>query len=146
MGCTGYESHLAKYRFLMPSLALIFHLVDVVAGKAVGPVSLQAAQLAADWCGYLESHARKIYSPELQPDVTAAHRIAKKIQSGDIPDGLTVREIYRREWSGLSSAEKVYAGLEVLAQHNWLRIEHQETGGRRSDVLSIHPEFRRSAA
>ena len=55
-------------------------------------------------------------------------------------------EIYRREWSGLSSAEKVYAGLEVLAQHNWLRIEHKETGGRRSDVLSIHPEFRRSAA
>ncbi len=36
-------SHLAKYRSLMPSLALIGHLIDGVAGEPTGPVSRAAA-------------------------------------------------------------------------------------------------------
>jgi len=44
------ESHLVKYRSLMPSLALIFHLVDVVDGAATEHVSDVAAAMAADWC------------------------------------------------------------------------------------------------
>jgi putative DNA primase/helicase len=43
----AFESHLSKYRSLMPSLALIFHLVDVVGGQEQGPVGLQSARLAA---------------------------------------------------------------------------------------------------
>ena len=42
-------SHLAKYRSLMPSLAVLFHLAD---GDA-GTVSLRHAQQAAAWCEYL---------------------------------------------------------------------------------------------
>ncbi len=141
-----YESHLAKYRSLMPSLALIFHLVDAVSGKTAGPVSLEAAMLAADWCGYLEAHARKIYAPELNPDVAAAHRLAAKIRSGDIEDGHKVRDIYRREWPGLVNADQVHAGLEVLVQCNWVRVEHQDTGGRPTGIVSIHPTLMGSAA
>ena len=110
----AFESHLAKYRSLMPSLALIFHLVAVVTETGSGPVSLEAAKLAADWCDYLEQHARKIYSPELQPDVTAAHRLAAKIKAGDIQDGQTVREIYRCQWSGLTNAESVLNSLSCV--------------------------------
>ena len=40
------ESHLTKYRKLMPSLALIFHLVDVADGNEPGAVSEQAALMA----------------------------------------------------------------------------------------------------
>ncbi len=141
----AFESHLAKYRSLMPSLALIFHLVAVVTETSSGPVSLEAAKLAADWCDYLEQHARKIYSPELQPDVTAAHRLAAKIKAGDIQDGQTVREIYRCQWSGLTNAEPVYAGLGILIEYGWVRMEHTETGGRPSDVLHIHPDLRKAS-
>ena len=31
------EAHLAKFRSLMPSLALLFHLVDVAAGGGTAP-------------------------------------------------------------------------------------------------------------
>ena len=141
----AFESHLAKYRSLMPSLALIFHLVAVVTERSSGPVSLEAAKLAADWCDFLEQHARKIYSPELQPDVTAAHRLAAKIKAGDIQDGQTVREIYRCQWSGLTNAEPVYAGLGILIECGWVHMEQTETGGRRSEVLHIHPDLRKAS-
>ncbi|MBA2410732.1 MAG: hypothetical protein H0V62_13560 [Gammaproteobacteria bacterium] len=40
--------HLGKYRSLMPSLALIFHLIEIADGTAQpGPVSMRAAELAA---------------------------------------------------------------------------------------------------
>src|SRR5207244_2828484 len=53
--------HLGKYRSLMPSLALIFHLCDIVDGGPSGPVSADATQKAVFWCEYLEQHARRIY-------------------------------------------------------------------------------------
>jgi len=38
--------HLSKYRSLMPSLALIFHLINVASGDQLGgPVTLMAAEL-----------------------------------------------------------------------------------------------------
>jgi len=135
----AFESHIAKYRSLMPSLALIFHLMDVVTGHAEGGVSLGASALAADWCDYLKAHARKLYSSELQPNVTAAYRILEKIRLGDIGNGSPIRDIYRNHWSGISTAEQVHGGLEVLARHNWIRIEQQETGGRPTDLLYLHP-------
>jgi hypothetical protein len=54
--------HLAKYRSLMPSLALIFHLINIADGKSGGPVTKEAAVMAAAWCEFLESHARRIYT------------------------------------------------------------------------------------
>ena len=129
----------------MPSLALSFHLVAGVSTRNSGPVDLEAAKLAAEWCAYLEAHARKIYSPELQPEVTAARRIAKRIESGDIQDGQTVREIYRCQWSGLTNTESVNTGLQILMEHGWVRIHQDDTGGRASNVLHIHPNLRKAA-
>lgn len=137
----AFESHLTKYRSLMPSLALIFHLTELVNGGAGGPVSLDAAQLAAAWCDFLEAHARKIYAPELQSEVTAAHALAQKIKAGLIEDGSPVRDIYRPQWSGLAAPEQVMSGLEVLQEHGHLRLEQQETGGRPADVVRLHPKL-----
>ena len=47
------ESHLAKYRKLVPGLALITHLVD--GGR--GEVSKTAIEKALKWVAYLETHA-----------------------------------------------------------------------------------------
>ncbi len=53
------ESHLAKYRSLFPSLALIFELIDGEDfPEAVGD---RAALRALTWVEYLESHARRVY-------------------------------------------------------------------------------------
>jgi len=53
-------SHLAKYRSLLPSLALLFHLIDGVDTGRRGPVSCAAAAQAAAWCEYLAAHARRL--------------------------------------------------------------------------------------
>jgi hypothetical protein len=47
------EAHLAKYRSLIPSLALLIHLAD----GGENPVGVDALERACAWGDYLESHA-----------------------------------------------------------------------------------------
>ena len=64
-GRPAFAAHLAKYRSLMPSLALLFHLVHVFKGLGGSDgVHLKAVQRAIGWCDYLEGHAEKIYESE----------------------------------------------------------------------------------
>jgi putative DNA primase/helicase len=147
----AFESHLGKYRSLMPSLALLFHLLGSgtsgtgISGSCGGKfsaVSLEAAQLAADWCDYLEAHARVVYSAEVSPGLEAAHRLAEKIRAGQIHHGEPVRDIYRHHWGGLATATEVNAGLEVLAEAGWVRTVTQPTSGAPITVIHLHPDLR----
>ena len=58
-GQPAFAAHLAKYRSLMPSLALLFALI---ANPKCSSVSERSARLAADWCDLLEQHGAKLYS------------------------------------------------------------------------------------
>ena len=69
------ESHIVKYRKLMPALSLIFHLVNVADGATPGPVSEDAAIMAAAWCQYLESHAGRVYGSALAHEMDAARSL-----------------------------------------------------------------------
>jgi putative DNA primase/helicase len=140
--CPAFESHMAKYRSLMPSLALIFHLVNVADGGEPGPVSLEVAETAVAWCEFLEAHARKVYAPELLPDVSAAHAVAEKIKSGAVTDEMQVRELYRNGWSGLKSSDVVWSALKELERLGWLRVVTLRTHGAPSHVVVLHPELR----
>lgn len=62
------EGHLAKYRSLIPTLALLIHLADV----GYGPVGEDALVRACAWGEYLESHALRLYAPALSPAGAAA--------------------------------------------------------------------------
>lgn len=141
----AFCSHLAKYRSLFPKLALVFHLVEVADGGPVGAVSLRSAQMAGAWCDFLEVHARKVYSDELAGNLSAAHILARKLEEGAVRDGMTVRSIAEKDWSGLRRAGRVYAGAEELARLGWVRIEESapgDRGGRPSTFLRVHPELR----
>jgi hypothetical protein len=132
------QAHLAKYESLMPSLALILHLAD----GHTGPVSAQAAAKAADWCEYLESHARRVYAACMHSDIHNARRLAQKIKAGKITHGMTVREIYRKQWAGIDRTATIEA-LEVLEECHWLRVEEiQPDSGRPSPAIQLHPELR----
>ena len=152
-GVPAFASHLSKYRSLMPSLALILHLIDCSAAASVGfgsapqgifePVSLAATRRAAQWCDYLEGHARKVYAAELHPGVEGAHALASRIKSGSVTNGMPVREIYRKGWGSLSTPDAVDAALTILEGAGWVRRETlADTGGRPSDVVCLHPELR----
>ncbi|MEM8556791.1 MAG: YfjI family protein [Bacteroidota bacterium] len=126
------ESHLSKYRSLVPSLALLLHLAD----GETGAVSSSALARALVWVDYLEAHALRIYGMAATPAETGARQLARRIIDGDLagPDGVerfTVRELYRRGWSGLASKEEAQAAVDVLTDLAWLRCE-SETKGRRT--------------
>lgn len=135
-------SHLAKYRSLMPSLAVVFHLMDP-AGPSVGVAS---AARAAAWCEYLEGHARRVYASGESPALEGARALLAHIRKGDVKDGDTVRSVYRgRHWSRLSAADEVNAAAIVLEDYGWLRTEKLDTGGRPTYRLRLHPELKGKA-
>ena len=142
-GSPAFESHLSKFRSLMPSLALIFHLVDFAAYQTdSSEVSLEATRKAAVWCEYLELHAKRFYVSEVKRALLSAYILLEKIEDGDILDNSTVRDIYRCGWEGLNDKEVVMEGLEMLTEHHYIKLEEKSTKGRPSLIIKIHPKFR----
>lgn len=137
------EGHLAKFRSLMPSLALIFHLVEVVDGGAAVGIPSRCAWQAIEWCRYLEAHANKIYAASWRRDLLAATALARRLERGEVRDGAAVRSIYRKGWAQLSRREDVEAGLELLEQLGWVRLQSipTEARGRDKEIVRIHPEL-----
>lgn len=134
-------SHLAKYRSLMPSLALIIHIVDEYQVSEISPVSERAAIKASAWCEYLESHARRIYSAATNNPVDIAQLILSKIRNKKLESGFTARIIQNKNWSGLTVNEEIKQGLSLLDEHNYLRQELVKTGGRDSVTYCINPQL-----
>jgi hypothetical protein len=147
--CPAYESHVAKYRSLMPALALIHHVADTVDAAAEGSVSfvsasvgLAAAQTAAASVDFFDEHARRVYASELHK-LRAPHALlAAKIRIGAVRDGDPIRDIGRHGWTCLKTAEAVEHACATLAPLGWVRIEefHRAAqGGRPRRVLRVHP-------
>jgi len=113
--------HLAKYRKLMPALALLFHLIHVASGQASGPVDLLSMERAAGWCDYLEAHARRIYAMKTSSAYQAARTLARKIQAGEVSGPFYLREIYRNAWSHLKNREEAEQACHLLIQNGWLQ-------------------------
>jgi hypothetical protein len=135
------ESHLTKYRKVMPALALIFHLVELGDGKAMGSVSETAALMAAAWCEYLESHAGRVYGGATTPGMEAAREIAKHIKRRAVIDGMKFRDVYRNQWTHLSTPEEVRPGMEVLEEYEWVKLERVTTGGRPTELIHLNPRL-----
>ena len=133
------ESHLAKYRSLMPSIALIFYAVDTLSkGQSLTSVSQEAATQAVAWCSYLESHAYRLYSSAKDPAMEAARALLDRIKKGDIQDGFALRDIYRKQWSQLSSSELVHQGAKILIDFGWLKEGSIE---QNTKTMRIHPSL-----
>jgi Protein of unknown function (DUF3987) len=133
------ESHLAKYRKLVPALALIGHLSD----EGTGSVTETALLRALAFADYLETHARRAYAAGTQGETVAAKAILARIRKGELADGFTAREIQRRGWSNLADREAVKSGLDLLTELDWLVESVAQTGGRPLATYSINPEARR---
>jgi len=115
--------HLAKYRSLMPTLALIIHLIECMDTGEITPVSVHAAKKAVTWCEYLETHARRVYGLVTDNKQQSATVLAKKIQAGKLKDGFTCRDVYRQNWHLLNTKELVQAACDELLEAGWLKEE-----------------------
>jgi Protein of unknown function (DUF3987) len=128
------EAHLAKYRSLVPSLALLIHLAD----GGGNPVGVAALERACAWAEYLESHARRVYSRGLAPDYVAARALAAKILQQELPQEFALRDVYRHQWTALTTREEAAKAADVLVDLQWLREVKGETGGRPSLTFVVN--------
>jgi putative DNA primase/helicase len=122
------QCHLAKYRSLLPSLALLFRLIDVAGGQEVGPVTLRDAEAAAAWCDLLEAHAQRLYQTAFDGDIEPAVRLARRLRDS-LPNPFKARDLQRKCWSGLDSAEDVERALLLLEERGWVKAVEAPAGG-----------------
>lgn len=129
------ESHMAKYRKLAPSLALILHLAN---GER-GHVSRLATEQALGWIEYLSTHARRAYASVSSPETAAAKAIVDRLRRGEIPRVFAPRDIYRKGWAYLSDPKLVHDALTLLGDLDWIFTETRETEGRWAKEYQANP-------
>jgi putative DNA primase/helicase len=120
------ESHLAKYRKLVPGLALALHLSN----GGTGPVGHEPTLQALAWAQYLETHAVRAYASVASAQSVAARALLQKIRTGAIGREFSAREVYRHGWAYLADLDQVEPALKLLVEHEFLRARLQETSGR----------------
>ena len=129
------EAHLAKYRSLVPSLALLCHLAE----GGQGSVATEAMIRAAAWADYLESHARRVYDAVIRSDLSAARTLGDKILRRDLVGTFSLKDVYRPGWSGLSARAVASAAVEVLCDLAWLQAIDEPTPGRTRTRYHVNP-------
>lgn len=146
--------HLIKYAKTVPSLALVFHLVDCIEhGTSLGAVNINALRAALAWCEVLESHMMRVYSTVIDSANIKASYLADKIikmvkRGADKTDitnwiehGFTARQLIRKGWKGLTDSDDVLNSLEVLIENNWLSwqvVPSTGKGGRPTERYYIN--------
>ncbi len=121
------QEHLSKYRSLLPSLALLFHLIEIadvptLEGIEIGVpgISLRSFKLAEAWCDLLEQHARKIYSLINAAPIKPAAELIERIKAAELKDGFSLREIQRHGWRFLTDNETIARALNELVNAGWI--------------------------
>lgn len=131
------ESHLSKYRKLIPALALVCALAD---GEA--EVSHNALLRALAWGDYLQSHAMRAYAAGTRVQAEGARALLGKIKGGKLTDGFTPRDVYNNGWSLLADKAAVQKATDMLCDLGYLRMtQHAPSaaGGRPSFSFEINP-------
>lgn len=134
------ESHLAKYRKLVPSLALIHHLAS---GQS-GPVGDVAVLAALAWADFLESHAHRIFQAGTATAVDGAKAITRGLQRGVLESRFTVNDVAHKNWSPMSEdRSRIREALELLADHGWVQaldVPPSAKGGRPTTIFVANPK------
>lgn len=147
-------SHLAKYRKLIPALALIFALIDT---PDSGGVIHEAELIRALAMGhYLRSHANRLYAAAVMPETKGATTLLSKIKAGKlagidgvITDHFTPRQVAVKHWAGLGSPADVRKAAELLVDYDYLRpvtAPMGASGGRPSERYAINPAVLKDVA
>lgn len=150
------QSHLMKYRGLLPRLAALNQLADSVAALPpnsviVGQHSIDLDHLerAVGFLQYLESHMNRVYACAKTEYQRAEESLAEHIRNGDLKDGFTARDVVRSRWENLTSPEPVGYAIESMEELNWIRRQPasaKPARGRPTVQYEINPAVRRRAS
>lgn len=132
------EAHILKMPKTVASLALIFELVE--GGRF--EIGETAMGMALGWAEYLRSHANRLYSCGNTMIEDGARLIIERRKQ--LPNEFTLRDIYRKEWAGLTDRELVAASVELLEKTNHCRpveAAPKAAGGRSSVSYRWNPKI-----
>lgn len=129
------ESHLSKYNKQVLGLALICH----IASGGRGAVSAIAMDQALAWLEYLEPHAHRIFFAVNSTKIDAAKVLNKRIGKGELEDGFTAREVYRKGWAFMSTQEEAQGAINLLVEHGYLKATPSQSTGRSTIKYLINP-------
>jgi hypothetical protein len=129
------HGHFAKYRSLIPGLALLFHLVN----GQTGSVNVDSLKTALEFAKYLKSHAKRVYRSVHGLDSQPARTLAKRLLEHKLVDDFTQRNILHKGWANLSNKDKVNLAVTALVERGWLSEHPSELGGRKTTRYKINP-------
>lgn len=129
------ESHLSKYNKQLLGLALICH----IANGSKGVVSAIAMYQALAWLEYLEPHAHRIFFAVNSTKFDAAKILLKRIGKGELEDGFTAREVYRKGWAFMSTQQEAQEAINLLVEHGYLKVTQSQSIGRSTTKYLINP-------
>jgi hypothetical protein len=132
---TARQSHFAKYRSLVPALALLFHLLDGHSG-AVCSVCLGRT---LHFSKYLKKHADRIYASGSGHDHAAVRTLANRLLDKQLVDGFTCRTLTLKGWSGLATKEQAQSALDALVEYGWLIEQESRAAGRPTIKYQLNP-------
>lgn len=137
--------HLSKYRKLVPALSLIFHVVEIAAGKVPSGtrIPLDTLLLALDWARLLEEHARRVYAVSTNRQLQAAAVLGKKLEAGRLHNGFSQRDVLRKQWTALKDLDMVRSACDELEAAGWIRRVKRESarpGRPASPTYEINPD------
>lgn len=129
------HGHFAKYRSLVPGLALLFHLLNGHSGW----VSKDSLETALRFAKYLKSHAKRTYCSVNGLDSAPTKALAKKLLEGKLVDNFTQRNLLHKGWTNLSHKDMVTLAVNALVEHDWLSEHPSEKAGRKTTIYKINP-------
>jgi putative DNA primase/helicase len=137
------EQHLAKYRSLMPSLVLIFHIINLADGKANRDITVDCVERAVAWCEYLESHARRIYGMvldttfEAKPSPSKAEELLAWMHKQSVALNQPLKRRFIMRYSKFRSSKELDLLLNDLIQMEHIKQISQNTFCTLADNLSL---------
>lgn len=137
--------HLSKYRSLVPSLALIFHVIELADKPKqfrTSEISVETLTNAITFTEYLETHARRIYRYFGDTATLSALSLAERLKAKKVENGFNARTIIQKNWKNLTSYKQINDAIEILLDLEWLRVADKEinlTGRSKSDCYEINP-------
>ena len=66
-------------------------------------------------------------------------RLAEKVLSRKVVDGMEVSAIQQKKWSKLTTTDQVDLAVSQLEEWGWLKRFTRDTGGRPSPCVRINP-------
>lgn len=137
------ESHLIKFRSLIPSLALILELANNPKAKSI---TKAATIMACNWGKYLRQHAERIYSSAIDPVPVNALTILGKLEEGKLSNPFMYSDIRRGNWAGLNEKTDILTALELLEERGFIRSSVTTSNtGKLSTLFHAHPRSCKNA-